>query len=157
MLQGICVNELHHSCEMMAQLGKQKCKVWQFKRMCFVSVCKQHLRDGMHKSWLTKKKKTWRGGVGWGGFRRLRFFATDFHLAVPLPKRVPTGVSVETRWQEMKLKLLNTDVLMCARLRSWLCVFLRGTYINENTKWKEKRCQACHRGTEHCWVCECST
>lgn len=27
MLRGICVNELHHSCEMMAQLGKQKCKV----------------------------------------------------------------------------------------------------------------------------------
>lgn len=47
MLRGICVNELHHSCEMMAQLGKQKCKVWQFKWMCFVSVCKQHLRDSI--------------------------------------------------------------------------------------------------------------
>lgn len=54
MLWGICVNELHHSCEMMAQLGKQKCKVWQFKWMCFVSVCKQHLRDSMHKSRLIK-------------------------------------------------------------------------------------------------------
>lgn len=47
MLWGVCVNELHLSCEMMAQLGKQKCKVWQFKRMCFVSVYEQHLRDSI--------------------------------------------------------------------------------------------------------------
>lgn len=57
MFQGICVNELHYSSGMMAQLGKQKCKVWQFTQMSFVSVYKQHLWDSMQK-----KKLRW--GLG---------------------------------------------------------------------------------------------
>lgn len=63
MLRGICVNELHHSCEMMAQLGKQKCKVWQFKWMCFVSVYKQHLRDSIKPAY-----KNIAGGLEVGNF-----------------------------------------------------------------------------------------
>lgn len=41
------VNEKDLSCGLMAQLGEQKCKVWQFKRMCFVSVCERHLWDNV--------------------------------------------------------------------------------------------------------------
>ena len=43
--EAVGVNEVDLSRGMMVQLGEQKCKVWQFKWMCFVSVYEQHLRD----------------------------------------------------------------------------------------------------------------
>lgn len=74
MFQGICVNELHYSSGMMAQLGKQKCKVWQFTQMCFVSVYKQHLWDSM------RNKKLW-----WG---------LESVFDIVHPNYVPRGVSL---------------------------------------------------------------
>lgn len=114
MLRGICVNELHHSCEMMAQLGKQKCKVWQFKRMCFVSVCKQHLGDS-----ICIKAKVWKHC---GGFRGWGFSPAHFYLTALHPHHAPTGTRVETLWQGVKLKLLNRCFDVCLWARSCVCV-----------------------------------
>lgn len=56
--------------------------------MCFVSVCKQHLRDGMHKSWLIKtnkqKKKTWRSEVG--GLQKVEILCDRFSPCYSAPQ-----------------------------------------------------------------------
>lgn len=72
----------------------------------------------MHKSQLIKTVRgVWRSG----------FAPADFQCAIVHPNRAPKGISVETLWQEMKLKLLNTDVLKdaCLCVCLWLCVFER--------------------------------
>lgn len=51
--------------------------------------------------------------------------------SAPSPPR--TEISVDTPWQEMKFKLLNTDVLMSACVLGCVCVCVqvcfRGMYI----------------------------
>lgn len=67
----------------------------------------------MHKSRLIKTLRgVWRSG----------FSPTDFYLAILHPSHAPTGIPVETLWQEMKLKLLNANVLKHAWLRARVCV-----------------------------------
>lgn len=66
------------------------------------------------------------------GVVRSGFSPTDFYLAILYPNCIPSGVSVETLWQEMKLKLLNTDTLMsclCAWLCLCMCVFERNAQL----------------------------
>lgn len=63
------------------------------------------------------------------------------------PKQAPTGISVETLWEETKLKLLNTHVLICVcRVCVRICVYLRSTYINKEIQ-TERCCQACKSNT----------
>lgn len=73
----------------------------------------------MHKRRLIKTLR---------GVARSGFSPTDFYLAILHPNRVPTGVSVETLWQEMKLKLLNTDVLTSSAVSVRVCVFERSAH-----------------------------
>lgn len=68
----------------------------------------------MHKSRLIK---TGGGGLRGWDFRR-QIFTLLFCTLITLPQE-----SLLKHWQEMKSKLLNTDVLMCAWLCVWLCVF----------------------------------
>lgn len=64
-----------------------------------------------------------------------------FSLVILHPDHAPTGISVERLQQEMKLKLLKTDVLMCAWLLVCVCVCLTGVHINKSTNWREEGCQ----------------
>lgn len=87
----------------MAQLGEQKCKVWQFKRMCFVSVWEQHLRDN-----ICMKMHLWDdcAGFSMSGFRFLRTFA--LLPRSPVPKSHQDAAFLG---QEMELEFAEQGVL----------------------------------------------
>lgn len=87
----------------MAQLGEQKCKVWQFNRMCFVSVWEQHLRDNMC---MKMRLENGRAGSSMPGFQRSHTFALLPLFPGDLKSRQDDGFL----GQEMELKFAEQDV-----------------------------------------------